>query len=119
MATLIALLSTGKGTWGHVSELIAQEEWEHVFLITNEFGKEKYTNEKPFTAIVVDNRKPAQELAKDVEESLRGKVADTEVALNLVSGSGQEHMAVLAALLRLGLGVRLVVAGEERMVTLS
>ena len=118
MATLIACLSTGKGTWGHVSALIAQEEWDHIFLVTNEFGREKYTNEKEFTPIIIDNRKDAAELSKDVKEALDGAIEDTEVALNMVSGAGNEHMAVLSALLQLGLGVRLVVAGENGMSTL-
>ncbi|MBN1275519.1 hypothetical protein JXA12_04485 [Candidatus Woesearchaeota archaeon] len=115
MATLIACLSTGKGTWGHVSRLIAQEDWERIFLVMNGFGKEKYTNDKPFEAVVIDNNKPADELARDIKSSLEGRINDTEVALNLVSGGGNEHMALLSAVLRLGLGVRLVVAGEERM----
>lgn len=115
MTTLIACLSTGKGTWGHVSQLIAQQEWEHIFLVTNGFGKEKYTNEKEFTPIVIDNLKTAAELSQDIKTALEGKINDTEVALNLVSGSGNEHMAVLSAVLQLGLGVRLVVAGQEGM----
>lgn len=115
MATLIACLSTGKGTWGHVSRLIAQEEWERIVLVTNAFGKERYTNDKPFEAVVIDNNKQARELVNDIKESLEGKIPDTEVALNLVSGSGNEHMAILSAVLQLGLGIRLVTAGDERM----
>jgi len=115
MATLIACLSTGKGTWGHVSKLIAQQEWENIFLITNSFGQEKYSNDKEFEAVVIENLKPAAELTNDIKAALDGKIQDTEVALNLVSGSGNEHMAILSAVLKLGLGIRLVVAGDEKM----
>jgi hypothetical protein len=118
MATLIACLSTGKGTWGHVSALISQENWDKIFLITNDFGKEKYTNDKPFEAIVIDNNKKPEDLTNDIKAALEGKIPDTEVALNLVSGSGNEHMAVLSAILKLGLGVRLVLAGPEKMIVL-
>ncbi|MBD3209289.1 hypothetical protein GF367_02635 [Candidatus Woesearchaeota archaeon] len=118
MATLITCLSTGKGTWRHVSQLIAQEDWDKIFLITNEFGKEKYTNDKPFETIVIDNNKPVEELARDVKQALDGNITDTEVAVNIISGAGNEHMAVLSAILQSGLGIRFVVAGDEQMKTL-
>jgi hypothetical protein len=115
MTILVALLSTGKGTWGHVSQLIKQEEWEKIVLITNDFGKEKYTNEKAFEAIVIDMNKTIPEMKKNIKDALKGKIPETEVALNIVSGSGNEHTALLAALLELGLGIRLVIAGKEKM----
>ena len=42
MTTLIACLSTGKGTWGHVNRLIEDGKYEKVFLITNDYGKENF-----------------------------------------------------------------------------
>jgi len=42
MTELVACLSTGKGTWGHVSRLIADGTWEKIILITNDFGKENF-----------------------------------------------------------------------------
>jgi len=36
------------------------------------------------------------------------KTDDTEVAVNFISGSGNEHMSILSTLLKLGLGIRLV-----------
>ena len=41
MTELIAFLSTGKGTWANVSGLIKGESWDKVYLLTNDFGKEK------------------------------------------------------------------------------
>jgi len=35
------------------------------------------------------------------------------VALNLVSGNGKEHMAILSALLKLGIGVRLMAVTKD------
>ena len=32
----------------------------------------------------------------------------TEAAVNLISGNGKEHMAVISALMKLGLGIRLI-----------
>ena len=46
MACLVASLNTGKGTWAHVSRLIADQEWEKIFLVSNQFGKKKFTKTK-------------------------------------------------------------------------
>lgn len=37
---LIALLSSGKGTWGQVAGLMKKGEWEKVILIGDSFAKE-------------------------------------------------------------------------------
>ncbi|MBW3003928.1 hypothetical protein KY337_05160 [Candidatus Woesearchaeota archaeon] len=108
MTNLVACLSSGKGTWGHVGRLIADHEWEKVVLITNDFGRQNFKSEKPVELIVVDSIKPMEDLIEDIRSALDGKVTGTEVALNLVSGTGKEHMALLSAVLKLGLGVRLI-----------
>ena len=41
MTDLIACISSGKGTWGHVARIIDGQEWNNIFLITNDFGKDK------------------------------------------------------------------------------
>ena len=114
MTTLITCLSTGKGSWGHVSRVIAQQDWEKIILITNEFGHERFSNEKEFTPIVIDPKKPMQDLVADIKEGISQQdIQETEVALNIYSGSGKEHMAVLAAVLKSGLGPRLIIPTEE------
>ena len=42
MTSLVAWLSSGKGTWSHVAKLINSENWDSVFLITNDFGKNNF-----------------------------------------------------------------------------
>jgi hypothetical protein len=110
MTHLVVNLSSGKGTWGHVSRLIKDQEWEKVFVLTNDFGKANFKVGKEYEKefILLDARKSILELVEDIRKSLDGKIKDTEVALNIVSGTGREHMAILSALLKLGLGVRLV-----------
>ena len=106
MTYLVACLSTGKGTWGHVSRLIADAEWTKIFLITNQFGKENFTNTKQAEMIIVDDRKSIEEMRDEIKKELQGKILDTEVAINMVSGSGKEHMAMVSAVLQLGVGIR-------------
>ena len=107
MTDLIACLSTGKGTWGHVSRLIQDNEWDNIYLITNEFGKENFTAEKKAEFMVIDSLKPIKDLVIDIESRLKDKI-NGEVALNMISGTGKEHMAILSALLKLGVGIRLM-----------
>ena len=113
MTELIACLSTGKGTWGHVSRLIQDGEWEKIFLITNLFGKENFTPEKNAEFIVIDQNKGLTELREDIYKALKERVQGTEVGLNLVSGTGKEHMALVSAVLKLGVGIRLVALTKD------
>lgn len=103
---LVACVSTGKGTWGHVGRLIGDGEWDNIFLITNEFGKENFSHEKKFEMVVVNDRTGFEELRGAMIDGMKGKLKGTEVAVNLVSGSGKEHMCLVSALLKLGVGVR-------------
>ena len=113
MTCLIACVSSGKGTWGHVQRLINEQEWEKVFLITDEFGKENFECEKQAECILIDSKKFLPELTENIRKALDGKIKDTEVAVNFISGNGKEHMALLSALLKLGLGIRLMALTTE------
>lgn len=113
MTDLIACLSAGEKSWAHVSRLIKEQDWGSIFLITNDFGKKNFKLEKNANFIVVDFQKPVSELIEDIKNGLKGRITDFEVALNLVSGNGKEHMAILSALLKLGVGVRLMAVTKK------
>ena len=108
---LIALLSSGKGTWGHVSRLLSG--YDKVHLLTNDFGKEKFTAEGDVTIHdVLEERDPAA-LKTAIANVLRPVLLEElEVDVNITSGSGTEHMAIIAALFELGVGFRLVYADD-------
>ena len=80
---LIACLSSGKGTWGHVNRLIEDKEWENIYLITNEFGKENFHTEKKVDLILVNSSQGLRELRNEIENQLKDKLK-IEVALNIV-----------------------------------
>ena len=42
---LVALISSGKGTWGQVAGVINQGEWDNIILIGDAFAK-KFTSQK-------------------------------------------------------------------------
>ena len=108
MTELIASLGAGKGTWEHLKRLIQQEEWEKIILITNDFGKENFKADKPIEFIVINKENLLPQLVEELKIKLKDKITGTEVGINLISGSGKEHMALLSALLKLGLAIRFV-----------
>ena len=113
MTDLVACLSSGEKSWVHIARLIKEQDWNKIFLITNDFGRKNFKAEKNAEFIVVDFQKPVFELIEDIRKGLKGKITDLEVALNLVSGSGKEHMAILSALLKLGVGIRLMAVTKD------
>lgn len=115
MTQLIACLSTGKGTWGHVSRVMDEENWDNIFLITNSFGKENFNLKKEGEFIEVDSNKSINELRDDIKNSLKDKIKG-DAAVNLISGTGKEHMAIISALLQLGIGIRFVALTKDGMV---
>jgi hypothetical protein len=113
MPELIACLSTGKGTWGHVSHLIRESQWDKVLLITNDYGKENFKKTENSEFIVINASQGLKELKDEIKSKLEGKIQNPEVALNIVSGSGKEHMALISAILQLGLSLRLMAVTKE------
>ena len=121
MPTLIACLSTGKGTWAEVSKIAQSQEWNKVFLITNQFGKDNYTPGKNMELVLVDSfpDTPTTIITEQIKKQLKDRITDFEVALNLVSGSGKEHMAILEAVLQLGLNFRLIAVNRNNVEVLG
>lgn len=114
MTDLVACLSTGKGSWIEVAKLINNYEWKNIFLITNDFGKEKFTSQKEVKFVIVDINKGTESMKKIIQEALKEKVSG-DVALNLSSGSGLEHMAMLSAMMNIGVGIRFVMAADSEV----
>ena len=113
MTELVACLSTGKGTWGHVSRLIQEKPWDKVILITNEYGKENFNKDEKTEFIVINPNRGISELRDEIQEKLKAAIKGTEVAVNFVSGVGKEHMALVSALLRLGVGIRFMALTKD------
>ncbi|MBI1935420.1 hypothetical protein HYS31_03185 [Candidatus Woesearchaeota archaeon] len=113
MTDLIACLSSGEKSWGHVERLVREQDWGNIFIVTNDFGKKNFKSEKKIEFVVVDFQQPAALLIENIRNGLKGRLADFEVALNLVSGNGKEHMAILSALLKLGVGIRLMAVTKD------
>jgi len=119
MPTLIACLSTGKGTWSEVTRIINSQPWSRVFLITNEFGKDNFKPAENTELIFLNPMTETSMMVEELKQQLQGKIFDFEVGLNIASGSGKEHMAVLEAVLELGLNFRLITVNKGQVETLG
>tara|TARA_Y100000310_G_C20636280_1_gene791328 strand:- start:1085 stop:1432 length:348 start_codon:yes stop_codon:yes gene_type:complete len=113
---LIALISSGKGTWGQVSGLINHGDWDSVTLVGDNFAKQ-FTTEKDFEFIETSSSR-LTELKEEIQKKLNGKIKGTEVALSIASGTGKEHMALISALLSLPVGIRFTALTKDGVVFL-
>ncbi len=114
---LIALLSSGQGSWAQVSGLMKYGEWDKIILLGGDFAK-KFSHEKNFEFIQVDLNKRLKELQQEFKNKLKGKIDGTEVALSIASGDGKEHMALISALINLPVGIRFAALTKEGVIDL-
>jgi ERCC4-related helicase len=114
---LLALLSSGEGTWGQVAGLIKFGEWDRIIVVGDEDAK-KFSAEKKFDFVKIDLSKKLKELKEEFGKKLKGKFDGTEVALSIASGDGKEHMALISALLNLPVGIRFAALTKEGIIDL-
>jgi hypothetical protein len=111
---LVALISSGKGSWGQIAGVINREEWDNIILIGNDFAK-KFTSEKDFEFIETKSSSLV-DLKEELGKKLKGKIKGTEVALSIASGDGKEHMALISALLSQPVGIRFTALTKDGIV---
>lgn len=112
---LVALLSSGTGTWAQVAGLINRGDWEKIILIGNDFAS-KFQSTKPSEFIKIDTNASIVEIKQDLIKKLSGKIDGVEVALSIASGEGREHMALISALLSVPVGVRFTALTKEGII---
>ena len=117
---LIAILSSGKGTWAQVSGLIKHGDWEKIILLGDDFStKFEILDKKDKTEFIkVNLGGRIKDLKEEFLKSLKGKIKGTEVALSIASGDGKEHMALISALINLPVGIRFAALTKEGVVDL-
>lgn len=95
MKNFIAVLGKGRGTWGHVARLIQEENFDTILLISNEFGRNNFAPAKECDWLLVNSRSSFEVL----KEAIKQRIPDEgEIIVSLISGTGKEHTALLAAL---------------------
>ena len=113
---LIALVSSGKGTWGQVSGLINKEKWDKVILICPEFFKQSLQSfdfAKKAEIFSFNFEKPIPQIIVEIRDKLRTRVEGMEVALSIASGEGKEHMILISAILQVPVGIKFVALTKD------
>lgn len=117
---LIALLSSGQGTWAQVSGLIKYGEWDKIILLGDDFASQFQVQEKSdkIEFIKIDLKKKLKDLKDEFSTKLKSKLDGTEVALSIASGDGKEHMALISALINLPVGIRFAALTKDGVIDL-
>ena len=119
MTDLIAVIGPGKGTWKLVGDIIRLGGFGRVILVSDSMGKQKFLPPTECDWIVCDFSLPAIRLVDVFEAELKKRLRGEEIGLHFISGAGNEHMALMAAVMRLGISFRLVAFVNHRLVDLA
>lgn len=116
MTNLVACIGEGTGTWTNVLKLASNSQFQNSFLIVNEWTRKSLQISRPnIHLITIDSSASVSTIRDQIASQLKGKIMDFEVALNIDSGTGKEHAAVITALMRVGLSFRLVTLENEKV----
>lgn len=117
---LVALLSSGEGSWGQISGLIKYGEWDKVILLGDDSSlKFPIEDKKEIVEFIrIDLSKKIKDLRDEFQKKLKGKISGTEVALSIASGDGKEHMALISALINFPVGIRFAALTKEGVIDL-
>ena len=96
MKTFLGVLSTGKGTWGQVAHIVDNTDYDKVYLVSNEWAQDKFSCTKKVNWIIIDPRKGFSEILDEIKGQFPKELENLDI--NLHSGSGKEHSAILAIL---------------------
>ncbi|MFW6272703.1 MAG: hypothetical protein ACOC2U_02850 [bacterium] len=112
MTDLIINLTDSVGL-KHLGSLVEKNEWDNIFILTNEEMMSKFNPNKEVNMVLINSKQPTEKITQDILKFLKGQIKGFEVAVNFFSGSGKEHMALVSALIKMGLGFRLVKQGKD------
>lgn len=109
MSTLATILGTGKGTWHEVHELIKLNAFDKVIIFIDEWAAKTYRNEYSAVLVPIPENTSLDQLQDIMMQHLKAATsADFDIAINIASGNGMQHTALIASALKLGVGIRLV-----------
>jgi hypothetical protein len=109
----VAFLGNDKENWGQISALVNRIDQAKIFLVKDKAVKDFPTNEK-CVVVEIDSSLPLLKLKQQIQEKLKPLLSkEFEVAVSIASGSGKDHMALIAALLALPVGIKIVAYTKE------
>lgn len=110
MPDLIITLADEKSKQ-HAETLVNQGEWDNIYAVRSDSATINSTKQVQY--ISIDLKKPLEACTEELRVKLKPKCSGFDIALNIYSGSGKLHMAVLSAAIKLGLGFRFVAVTPE------
>lgn len=119
MACLVACLGSDTENWESIIKIINSKLFSNIYLITDDYGIKNFSNNKYISGynvnsfIKMDFKKPVDELMIDIYVALKkkfseNKILELDIAVNISSGTGKEHTAIISAITKLGMGIRLI-----------
>jgi hypothetical protein len=115
---LITLALTGKGSWAKVYSLLNKEQFDSIILLTNTYGKERFQPNNKTKVLEIDNEQPIKALKQALKVILKPEIKDIEVTINIDSGTGKEHTALICALIEIGVGINFITVENNEMIEL-
>lgn len=113
MVNLVALMSSDSKNWKEVASLFNSAKWDNVFLICCDLAYSSI-NLDGIVKLKYNEASPIESISS-LTKFFKNEIKDFEVCVNLSSGSGIEHMALLTALLKSGLGLRFVYSMNNKV----
>jgi len=105
---LVGFLGKDKNNWGQVQALINRMDAEKIVLVKDK-NSDNFPISKENSLIEYDAGIPLLDLKKYLYEKLKSELSgDFEVALSIASGTGKEHMAIIASLLSIPVGIKII-----------
>lgn len=99
MSIFIANIGNKKDSWSQVSRIINNQDWSKIIIITNELSKDNFKAIKEVEYIIINSLKESiTKIIFKLKKRFNQININEEIYLNLISGNGKEHMAILLAL---------------------
>ena len=104
----------------HVEKLIDAYDWKEIIIVSGDAKISEGLSlkgglEKKMQFITVNLKMPLCDVVEELQKKLNAKVHDLDAGVNFFSGPGKLHMAMMSALLKMGVGIRLVAVTPEGM----
>jgi hypothetical protein len=107
------IICLGKDNNAHVRKII--KKFDNIYIISNdveEFNPDNIDPKQKISLLMMP-KLPLKDLVEALSYELKtqlskDKITDLDIAVNISSGSGDIHSAIIAAVMKLGYGIRLV-----------
>ncbi|MFH1650389.1 MAG: hypothetical protein ABIA93_07635 [Candidatus Woesearchaeota archaeon] len=116
MTKLLACLAEPVSSWPVVLKLVKCPDFEQIILFCDEKAQKAFKAPENVRVVSFDRMLSAESMRDYFFSILKDMPFEMDVALNLSSGDGKEHMALIAAALRTGSGIRFVTWRKDSMV---